>query len=157
MLLRCSTGLDHIELSISFLGIFLHSLKSPLKAFKMSLASIQAKTPHFLGYPSIPAHPIALVYEVPRHILRSPLHSQLLTHPTASCPLQSHTLQQEGGLETHDEPWTSSMSYEKRQSLWRHIQGLFFTHLDYFSCVNQQKWAVMGDQNEPAEACRTPN
>lgn len=49
------------------------------------------------------------------------------------------------------------MSYEKRQSLWRHIQGLFFTRLDYFSCVNQQKWAVMGDQNEPAEACCTPN
>lgn len=90
MLLRCSTGLDHIELSISFLGIFLHSLKSPLKAFKMSLASIQAKTPHFLGYPSIPAHPIALVYEVPCHILRSPLHSQLLTYPSlfpASGPL----------------------------------------------------------------------
>lgn len=90
MLLRCSTGLDHIELSISFLGIFLHSLKCPLKAFKMSLASIQAKTPHFLGYPSIPVHPIALVYEVPRHILRSPLHSQLLTSHSLLSPPKSH-------------------------------------------------------------------
>lgn len=82
MLLRCSTGLDHIELSISFLGIFLHSLKCPLKAFKMSLASIQAKTPHFLGYPSIPAHPIALVYEVPWHPLSAPQNPQL-----TFCPL----------------------------------------------------------------------
>lgn len=90
MLLRCSTGLDHIELSISFLGIFLHSLKCPLKAFKMSLASIQAKTPHFLGYPSIPAHPIALVYEVPHHILQSPLHSQLLTSHSLLSPPKSH-------------------------------------------------------------------
>lgn len=146
--------LPHVPLIILsfpfFPGIFLHSLKCPFKVFETGLAGMSAETPRFLGFHAVPVSNPSLSCVKSSQASKPSPEPAAPIHPIAFCPIQSHNFQREGGIESIMSPQVP-LFCTKNVKVVRHGQGLFLPCLDYFSGVNQQKWAVMGGLNKQAK------
>lgn len=148
--------IDHIEFSTFFWAFFSTVSDAPWKSSRWVWQASRPKA----TLPGCSLHPVS---SHPPSVL-SPLTWDFRALPGASCSHltasslpQSHNLQQEGGKKTHHGPSSPSVSCSKCQSLWRHIQSCLLPCLDHLSCVNQQRWAIMGDLNKQADPYHSSN
>lgn len=130
------------------LGIFLHSLKCPFKVFKMVLQTSRPKPHTSWGFTiSMPVTHHSDMLSPSILYPEKPLQSQLLlSHGFLSFPKS----QPSTGRREEDTSWALNPFYfllKMAKSGDTSSRFVFYPGLDYFSCVNQQKWAVMGDLN----------
>ena len=129
------------------LGIFLHSLKCPFKVFKMVLQTSRPK-PHTSWDFTIPM-PVTHHSDV-KSINSIPWK----TSPKPAAPVPWLPLFSKVTTSNREEGGRHLMSPQSLLFLTQNVKVwetssrfVFYPGLDYFSCVNQQKWAVMGDLN----------